>query len=135
MIRQLDENVLVSGQLAPHEIAGLAEQGITVLVNNRPDCEEPGQPLASEIEIAAAASGISYHFVPIVRGIGPADVKIMQQALAEARAGKLLAFCRSGSRSALAIALAKRAEGESVAEIERSLINAGFDAGPIAHLL
>ena len=62
MIRQLDDRTLVSGQIAPHEVAGLAEQGVTMLVNNRPDGEEPGQPLAAEIEEAAAAGG---HRLPL----------------------------------------------------------------------
>ena len=135
MIRQLDDKVMVSGQVAPHEVAGLADQGITVLVNNRPDGEEPGQPLAGDIEEAAAAAGIGYRFVPIIRGIGPADVESMQEALREAEGGKLLAFCRSGTRSALAIALAKREEGASAEEVQRALTEAGFDPGPIAHLL
>src|SRR4051812_20430976 len=106
MIRQLDDKVMVSSQVAPHEVAGLAAEGVTMLVNNRPDGEEPGQPLASEIEDAAATAGIGYRFVPISRGIGPADVESMQEALRKAESGKLLAFCRSGTRSALAIALA-----------------------------
>ena len=135
MIRQLSDRVMVSGQVAPHEVAGLAEQGVTVLVNNRPDGEEPDQPLASEIEDAAAAAGISYRFVPIIRGIGPADVEEMQAALRDAGDGKLLAFCRSGTRSAYALALAKRDEGASADEIIRRLNEAGFDHGPIAHLL
>jgi uncharacterized protein (TIGR01244 family) len=135
MIRQLDDRILVSGQVAPHEVAGLAEQGVTVLVNNRPDGEEPGQPLAGDIEDAAAAAGIAYRFVPIIRGIGPADVESMQEALREAEGGKLLAFCRSGTRSALAVALAKREEGASADEVQRNLTDAGFDPGPIAHLL
>ena len=82
-----------------------------MLVNNRPDGEEAGQPLASEIEEAAAEAGIAYRFVPIIRGIGPADVEAMQEALREADDGKLLAFCRSGTRSALVCALAHREEG------------------------
>jgi len=135
MIRQLSDRVMVSGQVAPHEVAGLAEQGVTVLVNNRPDGEEPDQPLASEIEDAATAAGISYRFVPIIRGIGPADVEEMQAALRDAGDGKLLAFCRSGTRSAYALALAKRDEGASAEEIIRRLNEAGFDHGPIAHLL
>ncbi len=135
MIRQLDDKTLVSGQIAPHEVAGLAEQGVTILVNNRPDFEEPGQPLAAEIEEAAAQAGIAYRFVPIIRGIGPADVETMQQARSDAGDGKMLAFCRSGKRSALAAALAKREEGASRDEIERCLADAGFDSGPIAHLL
>jgi uncharacterized protein (TIGR01244 family) len=135
MIRQLDDTVMVSGQVAPHEVAGLAEQGITVLVNNRPDGEESGQPLAGDIEEAAAAAGIRYHFVPIIRGIGPADVESMQEALRAAEGGKLLAFCRSGTRSAMALGLAKRGQGASAEEVHRCLTDAGFDPGPIAHLL
>ena len=135
MIRQLDDKVMVSGQVAPHEVAALAQQGVTMLVNNRPDGEEPGQPMASEIEDAAEAAGIGYRFVPIMRGIGPADVESMQEALRDTEGGKLLAFCRSGTRSALALALAKREEGVSADEVVQQLNQAGFDHGPIAHLL
>ena len=135
MIRQLHDRVLVSGQIAPHEVAGLADQGITMLVNNRPDGEEPGQPLAGDIEDAAAAAGIAYRFVPIVRGIGPADVEAMQEAMREASEGKMLAFCRSGNRSALVSAVAMREEGLSADAVTDALMEAGFDAGPIAHLL
>jgi uncharacterized protein (TIGR01244 family) len=135
MIRQLDDKTWVSGQVAPHEVAKLAKTGVTMLVNNRPDGEEPGQPLAGDIEAAAEQAGIAYRFVPIIRGIGPADVEAMQQAIREAGDGKLLAFCRSGTRSAFAAALAQREEGVPSEEIERRLAEAGFDSGPIAHLL
>jgi uncharacterized protein (TIGR01244 family) len=135
MIRRLDDKVLVSGQIAPDDVAGLADHGITMLVNNRPDGEDPDQPLAGDIEEAAAAAGLAYRFVPIVRGIGPADVEAMQEAMREAGEGKLLAFCRSGNRSALVSAMAMRAEGASAEAITSALTQAGFDAGPIAHLL
>lgn len=135
MLRQLHDQILVSGQIAPHEVAGLAQQGITVLVNNRPDNEEPGQPFASEIEEAAAKAGIAYRFIPIIRGIGPADVQSMKEAVHAAEGGKLLAFCRSGMRSAFAVSLARRDDGTSAEEVSNSLIAAGFDPAPIAHLL
>jgi uncharacterized protein (TIGR01244 family) len=135
MLRQLHERIVVSGQIAPEDVAGLAEQGVTMLVNNRPDGEEPGQPFASAIEGAAAQAGIAYRFVPIVRGIGPADVESMQEALRAADTGKLLAFCRSGTRSAYAVSLARRQEGASAEDVSNSLLDAGFDPGPIAHLL
>ena len=135
MIRKLDDKTWVSGQVAPHEVAGLAKTGVTMLVNNRPDGEEPGQPLAGEIEAAAQAAGIAYRFVPILRGIGPADIQSMQEAMNEAGDGAVLAFCRSGSRSAFACALAHREGGASVDEVTGKLTQAGFDPGPIAHLL
>ena len=135
MIRQLDDRTLVSGQIAPHEVAELAGQGVTMLVNNRPDGEEPDQPLAGDIEAAAEAAGIAYRFVPILRGIGPADVEAMRDAMGEAGDGKLLAFCRSGTRSALTWALASRASGARREEIEERLREEGFNPSPIAHLL
>jgi len=135
VIRKLDDKTWVGGQIAPHEVAGLAESGVTMLVNNRPDGEEPGQPLAGEIEVAAEAAGIAYRFVPILRGIGPADVESMQEAMREAGDGAMLAFCRSGTRSALACALAHREDGASAEEVTEKLNQAGFDPGPISHLL
>jgi uncharacterized protein (TIGR01244 family) len=59
----------------------------------------------------------------------------MQKALGEAEGGRLLAFCRSGTRSAFACALAHREQGASREEVEQRLTQAGFDCGPIAHLL
>jgi len=73
--------------------------------------------------------------VPIIRGIGPADIEEMQKAWREAEGGKLLAFCRSGTRSAFACALAHREEGASAEVVHQRLIDAGFDPSPIAHLL
>ena len=133
-MRELDDKVLVSGQIRPDDIAGLRAQGVTLIINNRPDGEEPDQPLGVEIEEAATASGIDYRSVPIIRGIGPADAEAMLDAIS-ASEGKVLAFCRSGTRSALAWALAMNDQGMAREEIEQRLIAAGVDPTPIAHLL
>jgi uncharacterized protein (TIGR01244 family) len=133
-MRQLDDKVLVSGQIRPDEVAALRTQGVTLIVNNRPDREEPDQPLGAEIEEAATAAGIDYRSVPIIRGIGPADADAMRDAISSSPR-KVLAFCRSGTRSALAWALARNDEGMAREEIERRLISAGVDPTPIAHLL
>ncbi len=134
MIRQLDDKTLVSGQIQPHEVGDLKGMGVTMIVNNRPDGEDPGQPAAAEIEAAAEAAGIDYRFLPITRGIGPADVECMQEAI-RAADGKVLAFCRSGTRSTMAWALARRGQGASVEELEQAAGEAGVDLSPIAHLL
>jgi len=133
MTRQLDDKVLVSGQIRPAEVAALRTEGVTLIVNNRPDGEEPGQPLGVEIEEAATAVGIDYRSIPIIRGIGPADADAMRDAISSSP-GKVLAFCRSGTRSALAWALTRNDEGMARDEIERRLISAGVDPTPIAHL-
>ena len=135
MMRRLDEQTLVSGQVQPAEIAALTAQGVTMLVNNRPDGEDPDQPLACDIEAAAQAAGIAYRFIPVQRGIGPTEIEGMRDAMQAAGDGTMLAFCRSGTRSALTWALAKRAEGASAEEVARQVRDAGLDPSPIAHLL
>ena len=116
-IRQLDEWTLIGGQIRPDEVAGLAQMGVTLIVNHRPDGEEPGQPLGAEIEDAASAAGIGYRAIPIIRGIGPADAEATREAL-DSASGKTLMFCRSGNRSALAWALAQSDQGVPREEIE-----------------
>lgn len=133
-MRQLDDKVMVSGQIQPGQIAELKQQGVTMIVNNRPDDEEPGQPLAADIKEAAEAAGIAYRFIPIARGIGPADAEAMQDAIRDAE-GKLLAFCKTGTRSAYVWAIAQAEAGRPREEIEHAAADAGFDLAPVAHLL
>jgi uncharacterized protein (TIGR01244 family) len=135
MLRQLDPKTLVAGQIAPGDLPQLKAQGVTLLVNNRPDNEEPGQPLSAEFERAAAEAGVEYRHVPVVRGIGPAEVEAMREALTSVSEGKLLAFCRSGYRSTLCWAVACREQGVPRKEVERCAAEAGFSLTPIDHLL
>jgi len=135
IVRQLDDHTWVCGQVAPEEIAVLADQGVTMLVNNRPDGEDPLQPRGCDIERAAQAARIAYRFVPVRYGIGPSEIEGMREAVRAAADGKLLAFCRSGTRSALTWALAKRAEGAASEQVVKQVSDAGFDPAPIAHLL
>lgn len=135
MIHKLDDKTLVSGQITPADVADLQRQGVTMIVNNRPDHEDEGQPLSGEIEQAAEQAGIEFRFIPIVRGIGPADVDAMHDAMRECGDGKLLAFCRSGTRSTLAWAVARSRQGAAREELEAGAANAGVDLNPVAHLL
>jgi uncharacterized protein (TIGR01244 family) len=135
MAHQLDERTLVSPQITPGDVAELKRLGVTMIVNNRPDHEDPGQPLAADIEAAAREAGIEYRYVPIVRGIGPSDVEAMQGVLRECGDGKMLAFCRSGTRSTLAWAVARAEDGVPCEELERCAAAAGVDLGPVHHLL
>ena len=135
MLRELDGKTLISGQIDPADVAGLKQAGVTMIVNNRPDGEDAGQPLAAEIEAAADAAGIGYRHIPIARGLGPSDVENMREALAEVGDGKMLAFCRTGNRSALVWAVARSEEGVPRHQLEESAAGAGINLGPVAHLL
>ncbi len=135
MAHELDRLTQVSGQIVPSDVAGLQAQGVTMIVNNRPDGEDVGQPTSAEIESAARDLGMDYRHVPIARGMGPSDVEAMRSAIHAAGDGKLFAFCRSGNRSALAWAVAKSEDGVGREELEQCVGQAGFDLGPVSHLL
>ena len=134
-MRKLDEQVAVSGQIRPEDVPELKRQGITAIINNRPDGEEPGQPLGADIEAAAESAGLDYHYVPIHRGIGPGYVEAMREAFDEHKGDRILAFCRTGTRSALVWAVARCEEGMPRDELERRAAEAGVDLSPVAHLL
>ena len=135
MAHELDATTLVAGQIAPADIAALKAQGVTMIVNNRPDGEDVGQPTSAVIEAATRDAGLDYRHVPIARGMGPSSVEAMRSAMHAAGAGKLFAFCRTGNRSALAWAVAKSEDGMPRDELERCVGGAGFDLGPVSHLL
>ena len=135
MFRQLDEKFLVSGQIGPEHMEEVRGAGVTMLINNRADNEEPGQPLSVDLEKAAQAAGLDYRHVPIIRGMGPADVEAMRDAIHHTGEGKLLAFCRSGNRSTLAWAVARAEDGVPRDELERRAEAAGFSLAPVNHLL
>ena len=109
MFIRLTEAVSVAGQLAPEAMAEAAAQGFATIVNNRPDGEAPGQPAGAEIEAAARAAGLSYVAIPVDHSGFRADqVEAMAAALEN---GPVLAFCRSGTRSANLWALAEARRG------------------------
>ena len=135
MHRQLDDKTLVNGQISPEDIDALKALGVTLIVNNRPDGEDAGQPESDDIEAAAKAAGIEYRHVPIARGLGPSDIEAMREAMHATGEGKMFAFCRSGNRSTLAWAVARSEDGVPTDELHRQANEAGFDLGPVAHLL
>ena len=128
-MHKLDDMTFVSDrQICPADIPVLAAAGIRLIVNNRPDGEEPGQPASAEIEAAARAAGLGYRHIPIGGGFPSERIEAMALAL---EAGPLLAFCRSGTRSTFLWALARAARGAPPEDSLAAAAAAGYDLGPI----
>ena len=110
-LRSLDAAFAVTAQLSPADVPGLAALGFATLINNRPDGEGgEAQALSQDIALAARAAGLTYVYLPVVGGaITPAQAAAMRQALA-ASPQPVLAFCRSGARSAELYKLARMAD-------------------------
>lgn len=124
-LRQVTDTFYVAPQIAPEDFKALVEQGFTQVINNRPDGEEPGQPSNEEMEKAAIEAGIGYAHVPVAGRPGYEEIEVQRQ-LAEGTVGKVLAYCRSGTRSITTWALGQANSG---ARSRRSLIRIGGEAG------
>lgn len=132
-MKALEPGFYVAGQIAAEEIAMIAAAGVRMIVNNRPDDEEAGQPSGAEIAAAAAAAGLAYRHIPVAQLSGD-QVQNMAAAL-EAAEGPVLAFCRSGTRSTYLWALARAAQGTDAESLIEQATAAGYDLTPIARFL
>jgi uncharacterized protein (TIGR01244 family) len=133
--RKLTENVSVSPQLALEDVAAAAAAGAVMIVNNRPDGEDPAAPQGEDIAAAAAAAGINYVAIPIGHaGFSAPQVDAMIAALEQSE-GPILAYCRSGTRSTLLWALAAAKQGEDPDTIARTAAQAGYDVSPIRAMI
>ena len=127
----LSPTMLASPQIGPAEVAEAADQGVSLVINNRPDGESPDEPQGPEIEAAARAAGLDYLAIPIgSAGFGEPQVDAMQEALAKAD-GKVLAYCRTGTRSTLLWSLAQARAGEDTDTIAAAAHQAGYDISPV----
>ena len=135
MIRTIDDHVAVAPQITPEEVTALAAAGFTEIVNNRPDDEEPGQPSGAEIAAAAAEAGIAYRAIPITHaGFSANQVEAMASALASS-SGAVLAYCRSGTRSAHLWALARARMGDDPGTLVAKAAAAGYDISGVRAML
>ena len=135
MIRFIDDSISVAPQIAPEDMAMLAEQGFGFVINNRPDAEESGQPSGAVMRAAAEAAGLGYAEIPTVMGgMTRAQVDEMAAAL-QATDRPVLAFCRSGTRSCNLWALAEASRGGDPEALTAKAAAAGYDISGIRPLL
>ncbi|QGP79159.1 TIGR01244 family sulfur transferase [Sphingobium sp. CAP-1] len=136
MFRKLTDRVLVAPQISVEQVAQARAQGVTLIVNNRPDDEEPGQVNGAEIEAAAQAAGIAYVAVPVSHGgFAPWQLDGMAAALEQAGDGKILAYCRSGTRSTLLWSLTRARAGDNADVLAAQAAAAGYDISPVRQIM
>ncbi len=105
--RPITDMLSVSPQIAEADVAVLKERGFRALICNRPDGEEDGQPDFRVIADAARRLGMDVRHIPISGSpVAPQDVEAFRDAFGE-MPKPILAYCRSGTRSALLWALAQ----------------------------
>ena len=125
--RPLSAHYSVAPQIGIEDVAEAKAQGFAMVINNRPDGEEPSAPQGDDIAHAAAAEGLAYAAIPIGHaGFSHAQIDALDTLLADAT-GPILAYCRSGTRSTHLWALARARAGEDVDGIVAAAAKAGYD--------
>ncbi len=133
--RTLTDTVLVAPQIDADAVTAARDLGVTLVINNRPEDESDDQTPGDEIEAAARAVGLAYVAIPVTHtGFSEWQVTAMAEALAGAE-GKVLAYCRSGTRSTLLWALAKASQGEHPAVLREAAADAGYDLTPVRAMM
>ena len=79
------------------------------MVDLRPDGEEPGQPSAQDMRLAATKAGLAFAYVPVPHGDIPEASVAALQAFLASQSGPVLLYCRSGRRAARTWALVEAA--------------------------
>ncbi len=135
MFIQLTSDILVAPQISVDAITEASAQGVTLVINNRPEGESEDQTPGDAIEAAARAAGLDYVAIPITHsGFSQPQISAMVAALKGAQ-GKVLAYCRSGTRSTNLWALAEAAQGGDPDSLINIAAKAGYDISGIRPLL
>lgn len=131
-IVKLEDTVGVSAQITTDNVAEIAAAGYKVLINNRPDGEEAGQPVNADIAAAAEEAGLEYHFMPVTAMNFPGPQFDQMADLLDDPDRPVLAFCRTGTRCTnLWVASRQNEAREQAAQRARQL---GYDLGMAARV-
>ncbi len=125
-IKQLSDSFSVSPQVLVADIPAVAEMGFRTIICNRPDGEGPDQPTFVELADIAQRHGIQVHYLPVASGkVSDADVSAFGECL-QNTPQPVLAYCRTGTRSATLWALSGLS-GLSVVDLLAKGKSAGLD--------
>ena len=98
-ITKVSDIFAVAPQISEADLPNLKAQGITTIINNRPDGEEGHTTTNANLEAAAVALGLNHHYIPVFGMNFPADAVAEMARVLALSDGKTLAFCRTGNRS------------------------------------
>lgn len=97
---KVGDGFAVAGQIGREDIEAIASAGFRSLVCNRPDGED-GAVAHEMIRAVAEARGMEFHYIPVSHQTGITQGNVVDTARVLALSPKpVLAYCRSGARSA-----------------------------------
>lgn len=95
---KLNNKFSVSAQISETDIEKLKNEGVQMVICNRPDGEESDQITMAQIEKAAGDAGLEFHALPFSSGAMPEEHVIALAKLLNSDKN-IHAYCRTGNRS------------------------------------
>ena len=130
-IKRITDKVSVSPQIAAADMAEIKKAGFRAIICNRPDGEGSDQPSFEEIDKAAKKAGLVATYLPIESGMVTDENVTEFGAVLKDLPRPLLAYCRSGTRSATLWSL-HEAQKRPLPEILAATKAAGYDMNGVA---
>lgn len=118
----------VSPQIDASDLPAIAQAGFKAIICNRPDAEVPPSHQAEALEIAAIAAGLTFVRNPITHQGLNMQMVADQAAVMTDTDGPVLAYCASGTRSAIVWSLAQAGQMPTD-QIIAATAAAGYDLG------
>ena len=135
MFRTIDSHFFAAPQIALDDVQRAKDMGITFIVNNRPDGEEPSAPQSADMEAAAKAAGLGYAYIPVTHsGFSMGQLDALQQVL-DGTDAPVLGYCRSGTRSTLLWALTRARMGNDPEALSEKAAQGGYDLSSIRMMM
>ncbi len=126
-ISKLTDQLSVAYQIDIADIEQIKQLGFGAIIANRPDGEEVGQPDMDEIAEAAKQNGLEFYYIPLANRSDISKQMIEKtSAILDNTNAPVLAFCRTGTRSAILWALAQKGK-MSALDILSIAKRAGYD--------
>jgi len=98
-ITKVSDTFAVAAQILETDMPLIKAQGITTIINNRPDGENGHPSNNATLQAAAQELGLKYHFIPVIGMNFPQQAVSQMADVVQHSSGKVLAFCRTGNRS------------------------------------
>ena len=112
-LRPLDEITSATSMIAPEDMEALAREGVTAVICNRRDAEVPPPLQAAAMQAAAEAAGLAFTYNPVAMPNLTLQAVEEQADAIEGADGRVVAYCASGTRSAVLWALARAGRMET----------------------
>lgn len=130
-IKKITSGLSVSPQIAPDDIAAIKEAGFRSIISNRPDGEGPDQPAFEEIDASARAAGLETRYMPVISGMVTEETADAFGTALRDLPGPVLAYCRTGTRSATLWSLSQAGQ-MPLPQILEATKSAGYDMSGVA---